>query len=88
MTPLEKQNRELFNDNNLLKEKNQKLINSLADEMAINLNITQTVQILEILRHKQDAKLKKAKNYINTENFHSDDSDNIHALLKILEDDN
>lgn len=33
----------------------------------------------------QGEKLKKLEEYINTENFHSDDSDNLKALLKIIE---
>jgi len=35
------------------------LKNSLADEIALNLNLTQTNQLLEIMRHKQDKKINE-----------------------------
>ncbi len=48
---------------------NLELINSLADEKALNLNLDQTVKILEILRHKQDAKLEKITEFIESDKF-------------------
>ena len=35
------------------------LSNSLADEITLNLNLSQTNKILEIMRHKQDEKIEK-----------------------------
>lgn len=61
-----------------------KIVNSILDQQLSDARNQVITHAAMCMSNKN--KLAKIKNYLNTENFHSDDSDNLQTLFKILEE--